>query len=149
MRLSVMKSLAPVVMLVAAVGCGGSDSTGPQPSGLAGSYTAVQWVTTGGSGQTNQIANGGTLQITLSDNGSTSGRMHVAASNGNQAADFDLSGTWSQSGNNINFTQTVDNFLKDVTFAIQPFATGVWDLVGVHDFSGTHLELTLRHGGSI
>jgi len=72
--------------------------------------------------------------------------MHVAASNGNPAADFDLAGTWSQSGNNIDFVQTVDNFLNDVTFAIQPIATGVWDLVGAHDFSGTHVELSLRHG---
>ena len=147
MKLSVTKWLATIGIFAATVGCGGSDSTAPpQSSGVAGSYSAFQWVTTGGSGQTNQLTSGSTLQITLNNNGSTSGHMHLAASNGNPAADFDLAGTWSQSGNNVNFTQTVDNFLKDITFAIQPIATGVWDLVGSHDFSGTHVDLTLRHG---
>ena len=60
MKLSVMKWLAPIAVFTAAVGCGGSDSTGTQSSGLAGSYTAFQWVTTGGSGQTNQLAIGST-----------------------------------------------------------------------------------------
>jgi len=145
MELPVIKAIAPVAMIAAAAACG-SDSTGPQQSGLAGSYSAYQWVTTGESGQTFQLVIGSTLQITLSDNGSTSGHMHIAASNGNPSADFDLAGTWRQTGNNVNFSQTVDNFLNDVTFTIQPIATGVWDLVGVDDFPGTHIELTLRHG---
>ncbi len=145
MRSPVMKFLAPIAMIAAAAGCG-SDSTGPQSSGFAGSYTAFQWVTTGGSGQTNQLIAGSTLQITLDDNGSTSGHMHVAASSGNPVADFDMAGTWTQSGNNINFAQTADTFVRNMVFTIQPIATGVWDLVGDQVFSGTRVQLTLRHG---
>jgi len=146
MNLSAMKCLAMIAMFAAAAGCGGSDSTSPQPSGLAGSYTAFQWVTTGGSGQTNQLVIGSTLQITLNNDGSTTGQMHLAASGGNPARDFDMAGTWTQSGNNIDFTQAADTYVRDMVFAIQPVATGVWDLVGDQVFSGTRVQLTLRHG---
>jgi hypothetical protein len=146
MKLSVMKWLAPIAILATAVGCGGSDSTSPQSSGLAGSYTAFQWVTTGGSGQTNQLVIGSTLQITLNSDGSTTGHMHLAASGGNPAAEYDMAGTWTRSGNNVDFVQTADTFVRDMVFAIQPVATGVWDLVGDQVFSGTRVQLTLRHG---
>lgn len=144
MKPSVMKCLAPIMMLAAAVGCGGSDSTGTQSSALAGSYTAVQWVTTGNSGQTPQLAIGSTLQITLNNDGSTTGHMHLAASGGNTAMDFDMAGTWAQNGNNVSFSQAADTFLRNMVFTIQPIATGVWDLVGVYDTPGTRVELTLR-----
>ena len=143
--MSVMRSLAPIAMMVATAACG-SDSTGPQSPSLSGSYTAFQWVTTGGSGQTDQLLAGSTLQITLNDNGTTTGHMHVAASNGNPAVDFDMAGSWTQSGNTIDFTQTADTFMNDMVFAVQPIATGVVDLVGEQVFSGTDVKLTLRHG---
>ena len=143
--MSVMRSLTPIAMLVAAAGCG-SDSMGPQsqsPS-LAGSYTAFEWVTTGGSGQTNQLIAGSTLQITLNGNGSTTGHMHIAASNGSPAAEFDLAGTWTQGANTVGFTQTADTFMNDMLFTVQLISTGVVDLVGDQVFSGTQVKLTLR-----
>jgi len=147
--MSVMRSLAPIAMLVTAAGCG-SDSTGPQsqsqsPS-LSGSYTAFEWVTTGGSGQTNQLIAGSTLLITLNGNGTTTGHMHIAASNGNPAAEFDMAGTWTQSGNTVDFTQAADTFVRDMLFDVQPIATGVVDLIGDQVFSGTQVKLTLRRG---
>ena len=145
MNLSLAKSAAALALVTAIAGCGG-DSTAPQ-SPLAGSYTAFEFVTTGGSGQTNQLIAGSTVQITLNADGTTSGHMHLAATNANPAGEFDLAGTWAQTGNTVDFTQTADNFLRDMVFAIQPIATGVWDLVGDQVFSGTRVQLTLRHGG--
>ena len=139
-----MNAFTAVATVAILAGCG-SESTAPQ-SGLVGSYTAFQWVTTGGSGQTNQLTIGSTLQITLSANGSTSGHMHLAASNGVPAADIDLAGTWTTQNNTVDFTQVADNFLRDMVFTIQPIATGVWDLIGDQVFSGTRVQLTLRHG---
>jgi hypothetical protein len=141
--MSVMKSLAPIAVLVVAGGCG-SESTSPQSPSLAGSYTAFEWVTTGGSGQTNQLVAGSTLQITLNGNGSTTGHMHIAASNGNPTADFDMAGAWTQSGNTVDFTQAADTFVRDMVFTVQPIATGVVDLVGDQLFSGTQVKVTLR-----
>jgi hypothetical protein len=144
MMLRLLKAFTALTTIAVVAGCG-DDSTAPQ-SGVVGSYTAFQWVTTGQSGQTNQLTIGSTLQITLNANGSTSGHMHVAASNGAPAADVDLAGTWTEQNNTVDFTQVADNFLRDMIFAVQPIATGVWDLIGDDVFSGTRVQLTLRHG---
>jgi hypothetical protein len=141
-----LRTVSIVAAFAATAACG-SDSTSPQ-SPLVGSYTAFQWVTTGGSGQTNQLTIGSTLQITLNADGSTSGHMHIAASNGGPATDldFDMAGTWSESNNVVDFTQAADTFVRDMTFAVQPIANGVVDLVADQVFSGTRIQLTLRHG---
>jgi hypothetical protein len=83
---------------------------------------------------------------TLNGNGTTTGHMHIAASNGNPAAEFDMAGTWTQNGNTIDFTQAADTFVRDMLFDVQPIATGVVDLVGDQVFSGTQVKLTLRRG---
>ena len=88
MKLRLMNGFTALTIAAMLVGCG-SESTAPQ-SAVVGTYNAFQWVTTGGSGQTNQLTIGSTLQITLNADGSTSGHMHVAASNGAPAADFGL-----------------------------------------------------------
>lgn len=143
MKIHFVKSLSTAFGLAVMVACGGNDSTSPH-STIAGNYTAFQWVTTGGSGQTNQLTAGSTLQITLNDNGSTTGHMHTAASNGAPAADFDLSGTWDLNGNLVQFTQAADTFLNDMVFSATLVGTGVVDLVGNQNFSGTQIQLTLR-----
>ncbi len=147
MKLPHLNAFAMVTAIAVLGGCG-SDSTAPQ-SPLVGSYTAFQWVTTGGSGQTNQLNIGSTLQITLNADASTSGHMHVAASNGAPAADFDLVGTWAEENNVVDFTQAADTFVKDMAFTVQLIGTGVVDLVGDQVFSGTRVQLTLRRAGDI
>ena len=146
MKQSFMRT-GPIFLGIAAMlACGGGYSTAPSQSAAAGSYSAFQFVTTGSSGQTNQLSIGSTVQITLASNGTTTGHLHLAASGSQQAFDADLAGTWSQTGNVIDFTEAVDNFVNDMLFTIQPIANGVWDLVGDDTFSGTHVQLTLRHG---
>jgi hypothetical protein len=141
--MSLMKSFAALAFVWTVAACG-SDSTSPPDSRLVGSYTAVQFSTTGSSGQTDQLNAGSTVQITLNADGSTSGHMHLAATNANPAGDFDLAGTWRSNGSTVAFTQAADNFVRNMTFTIQPFATGVWDLVANQAFSGTLVQLTLR-----
>jgi hypothetical protein len=142
MLLRQLKTLVTLSIALAATACG-SDSTAP-PSPLVGSYTALEWTTTGTSGQTHQLVIGSTLAINLNADGSTTGHMHVAASNGQPAADFDLAGQWSASSTAVAFIQTDDNFLNDMIFALEPIANDVWDLVGDDTFSGTRVELRLR-----
>jgi len=57
-----------------------------------------------------------------------------------------MAGTWNESNNVVEFTQTADTFVRNMIFAVQPIATGVLDLVGDQVFSGTRVQLTLRHG---
>jgi hypothetical protein len=109
-----------------------------------GSYTALEWVTTSTSGQTNQLVIGSTLQISLNADGSTAGHMHLAASNGQPAQDFDLAGRWSASSTAVALIQTADTFLNDMIFALEPIANDAWDLVGdITLSSGTRIELRL------
>ena|ERR1700730_13293222 len=141
MRQSYMRT-APILLGIAAiVACGGSDSTAP-PSVLVGSYNAVQFVTTGSSGSTNQILAGSTLSINLMPNGSTTGHLHVAASGGNPAFDADMAGTWTQTGNSVTFSQAADSFVRNMTWDVAA-AGSSWELVGDQVFSGTRTQVTL------
>ena len=139
-----MKSLSSFAVTCAVlVGCG-SDSTAPsQPP--VGSYSAIEFVTTGNSGQTNQLVIGGSLNMNLAANGTTSGHLHLAASGGNPAFDADMAWTWTMTGNVVKFTQSADTFVRNMDFTLQPIATDTWDLIGDQVFSGTRVQLTLRH----
>ncbi len=146
MNLRLMNVLAALTAVVFVAGCGG-DSTAPQP-GISGNYTATEWVTTGGSGQTNQLTAGSTLNITLTANGTTTGHLHIAASGGNSAFDADMAGTWVQSGGSLTFAQTADTFVRNMTFSVVTNGAA-WALVGDQVFSGTRVQLTLTRLGEI
>jgi hypothetical protein len=147
MKHSLMK-LAPVVLVFAGMAACGGDSTTP-PSGLVGTYQAVEFTTTGSSGQTNQLLAGSTLNIALSSDHTTSGHVHVAASGSSPAFDADLTGTWIQTGNSVNFSQPADTFVESMTFAVVAASGGAWDLVGDGTFSGTAVHVTLRQQSNL
>ena len=141
--------LGTVALLFAAsiVGCG-SDK-GPTEFGgggggasLVGNYTATQWVTTGGSGQTNQIVAGSSLTITLNSNGSTTGHMHLIGSAGNPGVDADMAGSWNVNGSVVRFSQNADTFVSDMAFNVVPNGAK-WALEGDQVFSGTRVQITL------
>jgi hypothetical protein len=138
---------APILLGIAAlVACGG-DSTAPN-STLVGSYVATQFVTTGSSGQTNQLLAGSSLLLHLGADGSVSGQLHLAASNGNPVVDADMAGTWAQSGNTLAFAQSADTFVRNMTFAI--VANGsLWELVGDGGPVGTRIQITLSQQATL
>jgi hypothetical protein len=142
-----LMKLSPIVVGIAAMIACGSDSTAP-PSGLAlvGTFNAVEFTTTGSSGQTNQLLAGATLTITLASDHTTSGHLHVPASpSTGPTFDSDLPGTWAQSGNSVDFTQpNSDTFVEDMTFTAVPASSTLWDLIGDGTFSGTAIHVTLR-----
>jgi hypothetical protein len=143
--MQVAMKIGPLFLAAGMLACG-SDSTSPTESMPVGSYTAFEFVTTGSSGQTDQLLIGSTLEITLSAAGTTSGHLHMAAQGGQAAFDADMAGTWTRTGNTVDFTQNADTFVNDMIFTIQPVAADVWDLEGDQAFSGTLIQLTLRHG---
>ena len=147
MNQSFMKLSVGIIAATALVACG-SDSTSPGVTAV-GAYTAVQWVTTGGSGQTNQLVAGSTLKITLAGNGTTSGHLHIAASGGNPAFDADMAGTWTQDGMTVEFSQPADTFVRDMPFTLTANGGSSWDLVGDKTFAGTQIQLRLSQLGGI
>ena len=130
------------ISALAFVACGGSEGDNTGPLALAGTYNATEFTTTGTSGQTNELAAGSTLNITLNSNGSTTGHLHLAATSGHPALDRDMAGTWTQSGMTVNFDQSADTFVRDLPFAVVAQGS-TWSLVGDGTFSGTNVHLTL------
>jgi hypothetical protein len=140
MRQSIMRASAIFATVAAMTACG-CDSTAPDTS-IAGSYSATEFLTTGGSGQRNELLAGSTLAMVLSANGTTSGHLHVAASGSNPALDADMAGTWSRTGNVVTFSQNADTFVRDMAFTLDSNGSQ-WMLIGDQGFSGTRVEVTL------
>jgi hypothetical protein len=140
-RLFSLQTLVCAVAIVASA-CG-SDSTSPANS-AAGNYTAISFVTSGNSGQTNQIALGSTLQLNLATNGTTSGHLHIAASGSDPAFDADMAGTWTQAGSVVTISQSADTFVRDMPFTLSFDPANGWILVGNQTFSGTNIQVTLK-----
>jgi hypothetical protein len=126
---------------VSAAACG--DSTAP--TGVpVGNYTAIQFVTTGSSGQRDELAAGSTLTLNLASNGTTSGHLHVAASASNPVLDADMAGTWREDGNVVTVSQAADTFVKDMPFTLSNDPVNGWILVGDKSFNSVRIQLTLR-----
>jgi hypothetical protein len=139
---------AAVFAVAALSGCGGSSDTTTGPSvSAAGTYTVTQWVTTGGSGQTNQLLAGSTFDLILGSNGTTFGHIHIAASASNPEVDADMTGTWTQQGMTVEISQAADTFVRDMPFTLTVNAADGWDLVGDKTFSGTQIKVTLHRVG--
>ena len=134
-------SIASIVLPSLFLACG--DSTSPEPDLAVGNYTAVTFVTTGTSGQRNEIIEGSTLFLNLNANGTTSGHLHMAAPGGGPDFDADMAGTWTRTGMTVEISQSADTFVRDMPFELTPNLGG-WDLEGDRVFSGTRIQLTLR-----
>ena len=142
---SLMKRAPLLFGIAALVACGG-DSTAPN-SALVGTYVATQFVTTGSSGQTNQLLAGSTVSVHLASDRSFTGHLHLVATSANPALDTDLAGTWTQAGNTVTFTEAQDTFINDITFDVTSNGS-VWQLVGDQVFSGIRIQITLTEGAT-
>lgn len=147
MNLSVMRTAA-VFSIVALTSCGGSDATSPLPGvSASGTYAASIWMTTNGTGQTNQILEGSTINIVFGASGITAGHLHMVASGGLPALDADMAGTWTQQGMTIEIDQPADTFVRDMPFTLTANGDSSWDLEGDKTFNGTQIKLTLSRIG--
>ena len=145
MTFTLLRKLVPVALVGLSVVACGSDTTGMSNDPPVGSYSALIFVTQGSFGQTNQLGNGGSLNITLANNGTTSGHLHLVASNGTPALDADMAGTWTIQNDKVTFTQAADTFMNDLVFTFQPIASDTWYLVASQTIQGTNINITLAN----
>jgi hypothetical protein len=124
--------------------CGSSTTTQPSGNSAAGNYTANIFVTSGNSGQRNEIAAGSTLVLNLTAAGTTSGHLHIAATGAIQAFDADMAGTWTQSDYTVTISQSADTFVRNTPFQLFFDPAGGWELVGDQVFSGTLFHIVLK-----
>ena len=124
---------------VVAIALAGCDDDPVQPTAPIGAYEATSWTGTSGGTTTDVLAAGGTFEITLTPQGTTTGRLFIpAAVTGEGDFDSDLSGTWTQTGSIIQFSHTADTFVRNMPFTVQG-AT----LVGDRTFGDLRIRVTL------
>ena len=125
--------------------CG--DSTSPGRTEV-GDYTAITFLTrTPPTGSyRDELQAGGSLTLSLSSNGTTSGHLHVAANGATPAVDADMAGTWSLNGDVVTFTQAADTFVRNMPFTVQRAGRNVVGMAGDQILSGTRINVTLVHG---
>jgi hypothetical protein len=98
------------------LGCG-DDAFSPSIDNVSGDYHASVLTATQGTSTFDFLQTGGSLVISLHPDGTTSGRLFLPQGGENgQDLDVDLVGTWSLTGNKVQFQQEGDTFVRDVQF---------------------------------
>lgn len=84
---------------------------------VAGSYEATTLIGHAAAGDIDVLSNGGSLEMELAADGTTSGTLFVPEGE-EDGSDLtaDLTGTWSLDGDRVTFAQAADTFIRDVTF---------------------------------
>jgi hypothetical protein len=142
MKRSLLMRFAPILLAASAMmGC--TDLTSMSRNGPTGDYTAIILMSTENSVATNVLVGGGSFTLNLAANGTTSGHLHILASGSNPALDADMAGTWTRNGNQVEFTQAADTFVRDMTFTIEQITDGVWFLVGDQTFGTARINVRL------
>jgi len=110
---------ALLAVLVAAA-CGDGDPGAPTVPRVAGSYVAVVFTATSEGQTLDLLALGASLEITLSTDGRTAGRLFVPEGE-EDGSDFeaDLAGTWTLEGDTVRFSHDADTFVRDMPFHVR------------------------------
>ena len=137
------KSAALLALAISIAACGG-DSTSPSTDPPAGSYNAITFVTTGTSGQRDELLAGGSLQLALDPEHKSSGHLHVAASSASPVFDADMAGTWTANGNVVTVSQAADTFVRNMPFTLELDPVKGYVLLGDKTFSSTRIQITLK-----
>jgi hypothetical protein len=126
----------PALFTLALAAC---DDDPTAPADLTGAYEATSFTATSGGTTTDVLAAGGSFTITLTPQGTTTGRLFIPASvTGEGDLDSNLAGTWMQSGSTVQFSHAADTFVRDMPFTIQGST-----LVGDRTFGDNRIRVTL------
>jgi hypothetical protein len=111
---TILRRLLAASLFVAATACSSTDA-----NPIAGNYVGTTFqVTPTGESMIDVLARGGSLGITIANDNSTSGAVHVPASVAGTDFTESMAGTVVQTGNTVRFTQSADSFVRDLTFTI-------------------------------
>ncbi len=125
-------------MLVLACGSDGTPFV-PTVEVVAGSYVAARFETVQNGVTVNQLARGSSLQLTLAEDGTTTGRLFVPGGDDDGSdLDRDLTGTWTLAGSIVTLVQEADTFLRDM-----PLTASAGRLTGEQTFASGTVRLRL------
>jgi hypothetical protein len=132
-----MRSLL-LLGVVALMSCRVGDPFAPTVANMAGAYTAHALVIADTAGAIDWIDAGGSLTLTLSANGSLSGRLFLpGGAAGGGDLDEDMAGNWFLIGHTISFGQAAQTFVRDMDF------TADQDRISVDHYFGTTLRVII------
>ena len=135
-----MRSILAVAVAALPAACT-HDSFTPNINSVVGDYHLQSLTTTDLGGPRDWVALGATLTISLAPNGTTSGRLFMpGAGSGGGDVDVDLAGTWTLTGETVEFITLYDSLVREVTFV-----AGENRLVGNHAYgtSGVSVRVVL------
>jgi hypothetical protein len=135
------RSLLLIALPALVLACGGSSEPASTP--IAGNYAATTFLSTGASGQRNELMAGSTLTLNLAANGTTTGHFHFVPPGSDPVFEADMAGTWTATGNLVDVDQPADTFVRDMQFTWGNNVQGVSTLTGDKVFSGTRIQITL------
>jgi hypothetical protein len=131
-----MRPKLSLIVVAAAVACSDSPFT-PTIENVAGDYDLQTLTTTDLGPPRNWVAEGATLTMSLSADGTTAGRLFIpGADTGGTDLDADMAGTWTLSGDTVTFSQVADSFIRDMAFVARENR-----LVGDHAFGGSGVSV--------
>ena len=103
---------ATLLCVAALAGCY-DGPTGPEP--LTGTYVATTMLITPGGGETvDLLADGASLTITFGSGYTMTGTLSMPA----EEVEESMNGTYIRQRNTLEFVQTADTFVRDLTWAI-------------------------------
>jgi len=112
-----MRLIPSLVAVAAVVTC--SDSFTPTLENVVGDYTFESLTAVTDTGGTQDwVAAGATITISLGTNGTTTGHLFLpGAGDGGADVNADMAGTWTLTDGIVEFGQTADTFVRDMTFS--------------------------------
>lgn len=84
---------------------------------VAGTYSATTFLVVDG-GTVDVLAEGGSIEIVLNADGTTTGSLYIPDLFGDGIRDEDLGGWWYFYGTRLEFTHPADTFLRDMFFSV-------------------------------
>jgi hypothetical protein len=118
--------------------CRNTDPVGPGIQAVTGSYHATTFITVRDGQSFDHIANGSTINIVLTPQGTTTGAMHIASGSGYIGSDVNLGGTWQLDRWFVTFEHPAETFLSEIVFT---YNAGY--LAGDHTITGTQFLVVL------
>lgn len=124
--------IASFALLFALAACDGSTDSEQIP----GEYRATTLTATENGATTDYLKEGVSLNITLNEDGTTTGRLF--ASDDVEPIDESMAGRWSVRGDTVRFDQNADTFVRDMPFLVRDGR-----LQGDRSFGDTRVRVTL------
>ncbi len=120
------------------VSCGDDNGFSPTVENVSGSYSASSFTVTSSSGPVDLLASGASVQVTLTSDGATTGRLLLPGADIGGDHDEDLAGTWMLTGDKVTFSPRGPSVLRFAEFTAAPS-----QLTGERILSGETLRLVL------